>query len=258
MNDEEAVAALKRLGLTTYESRVFVALQKLGTGTASEVADLAEVPRSQVYGAADDLEDRGLVDVEQSNPTRYRPVDVEEARERLYRQLRSESDAAFDYLESVEAEYAATEESESIWTVRGADNVAARAAELLASAEERAVYGSEDVTPQIRDALAAAVDRGVDVTVLSEDEDVVAVAEECGARAVHVERPPVPEVDQPFPDVGAERVVMVDGDAVLVSVLGDDGAEAAFWSRGTGFASMLSTLLSEFTESVVPVDDSGE
>ncbi|MXR22458.1 TrmB family transcriptional regulator, partial [Halobacterium sp. PCN9] len=60
----------------------------------------------------------------------------------------------------------------------------------------------------------------------------------------------------PYPDVGAERVVMVDGDAVLVSVLGDDGAEAAFWSRGTAFASMLSTLLAEFTESVVPVDDS--
>lgn len=256
MNDDEAVSALKRLGLTTYEARVFVALQKLGTGTASDVADVADVPRSQVYGAAEDLEAQGLVDVEQSNPTRYRPVDVEEARERLYRQLESESDAAFDYLESVETEYSDSEESESIWTVRGSENVAARAAELLASAEERAVYGSEEVTPQIGDALAAAVDQGVDVTVLSEDEEVLSVARACGAVGVHVTQPPVPDVDQPVPDVGAERVVMVDGDAVLVSVIGEDGEEAAFWSRGTRFASMLSTLLSEFTRGVMGDRDS--
>ena len=258
MKEGEAVEALKRLGLTTYEARVFVALQKLGTGTASEVADVTDVPRSQVYGAADDLEDRGLVDVEQSNPTRYRPVDVEEARERLYRQLRSESDAAFDYLESVEAEYSDSEQTESIWTVRGAENVASRVADLLASAEQRALYGSETVTPAIRDALAGAVDDGVDVTVLSEDEDVLAVARECGARAVTVEHPPMADVDHSLPDVGAERVVMVDGNAVLVSVVGEDGEEAAFWSRGTAFASMLSTLLSEFTQSVVPGGPSGE
>jgi len=158
MNDEDAVGALKRLGLSTYEARVFVALQKLGTGTASEVADIADVPRSQVYGAAEDLEGRGLVDVEQSNPTRYRPVGVEEARERLYRQLRSESDAAFDYLESVREEYGATEESESIWTVRGDANVVSRTAQLVESADDHVVYGTDDVSqlePAVRDALAA-------------------------------------------------------------------------------------------------------
>jgi len=52
MNEGDAVDALKSLGLTTYEARTFVALQKLGAGTASEVADIADVPRSQVYGAA--------------------------------------------------------------------------------------------------------------------------------------------------------------------------------------------------------------
>ncbi|MGB9965292.1 TrmB family transcriptional regulator [Halobacterium hubeiense] len=246
MNDEDAVGALKRLGLSTYEARVFVALQKLGTGSASEVADIADVPRSQVYGAAEDLEGRGLVDVEQSNPTRYRPVDVEEARERLYRQLRSESDAAFDYLESVREEYGATEESESIWTVRGDANVVSRAAELVESAEQRVVYGTDDTAqlePAVRDALAAAVDAGVDVTVVSETEGVLKVARDLGARAVAVD-------PQPTPDMGAERVVMVDDSAVLLSVASDDGTESAFWSRDTGFAAMLSSLLGEFVADV--------
>jgi sugar-specific transcriptional regulator TrmB len=246
MNEDDAVQALKRLGLTTYEARVFVALQKLGTGTASEVADIADVPRSQVYGAAEDLEGSGLVDVEQSNPTRYRPVGVEEARERLYRQLQSEGDEAFDYLESVRSEYGTgeDEESEAIWTVRGDANVASRTAELLSEASESALYGTDDVRylePSVRDAMADAVADGVTVTVISESEDVLAVAEDLGARAVSA-------ACVPTPDMGAARVLNADENAVLVSMPGDE--ETAFWSRDTAFASMLSTLLGEFVADI--------
>ena len=243
MDEADAVAALKRLGLTTYEARAFVGLQKLGAGTASEVADVADVPRSQVYGAAEDLEGRGLVEVEQSNPTRYRPVGVEEARERLYRQLQSEADSAFDYLESVREEYGASEEeSESIWTVRGTPNVVSRAVRLLAGAESTAVYGTDDnerVEPSVRQALADAAERGVDVTVLSETPAVLDAVADVGAQTVDVPQPPKPEM-------GAARVLMVDADTVLVSVVGDEGTETAFWSGGTAFASMLTTLLNQF------------
>jgi sugar-specific transcriptional regulator TrmB len=247
MNDADAVSALKRLGLTTYEARAFVGLQKLGAGTASEVADVADVPRSQVYGAAEDLEGRGLVEVEQSNPTRYRPVGVDEARDRLYRQLESEGDTAFDYLESVREEYGASEETESIWTVRGTSNVVARAVRLLASAESTAVYGTDDIDrfeASLQDALADAVDRGVDVTTLSENPAVLDAISDVGARTVDVPQPPKPEI-------GATRVLMVDDDTVLVSIVGDEGAETAFWSGGTAFASMLTTLLSEFVADAV-------
>ena len=247
MNEGDAVDALKSLGLTTYEARTFVALQKLGAGTASEVADIADVPRSQVYGAAEDLEGRGLVDVEQSNPTRYRPVDVEEARERLYRQLRSESDAAFDYLESVREEYGTDEEeSESIWTVRGRSNIVSRAAQLIGSASAHVVYGTDttaELEPAVREALGAAADAGVEVTVVSESGDFLDVARTLGARTVSV-------ADQPTPEMGAERVVMADRDAVLISVESDDGTETAFWSRDTAFAGMLSSLLGEFVADV--------
>lgn len=58
MDDEAAIDGLNRLGLTAYESQVFLGLQKLASGTVSDVVD---VPRSQVYGAAETLEG-GLVD----------------------------------------------------------------------------------------------------------------------------------------------------------------------------------------------------
>jgi sugar-specific transcriptional regulator TrmB len=243
MNESEVVEALNRLGLTTYEARVFVALQKLGTGTASEIAEVTDVPRSQVYGAAADLEERGLVDVEQSNPTRYRPVDVEEARERLYRQLQSESDAAFDYLESIETEAPAEEESESIWTVRDSENVASRAAQIIRTADRAVQYGADDVDylePVVRDALAETAASGVDVVLVSADEAVLDVAADLGVETV--------PVGERKPEMRTGRVLMADREAVLISVRGD--TEAAFWSRDTGFATMLSTLLEEFTANV--------
>ena len=96
MDDADAVEALTALGLSTYAARTFVGLQKLGVASASEVAGVTEVPRSQVYGATDELEALGLVDVQEGSPRRYRPVGVEEARELLYERLESTGDEAFE------------------------------------------------------------------------------------------------------------------------------------------------------------------
>ena len=63
-----AVEQLRALGLSTYAARTFVALVSLGEGTAQDVSDIADVPRTRVYDAVDELRDHGLVDVKQSSP----------------------------------------------------------------------------------------------------------------------------------------------------------------------------------------------
>ncbi|HET7324565.1 MAG TPA: helix-turn-helix domain-containing protein, partial [Halococcus sp.] len=57
---DDAIAALKRLGLSSYEAQVFVALQRISRGSARDIDRVTDVPRSQVYGAAEQLEERGL------------------------------------------------------------------------------------------------------------------------------------------------------------------------------------------------------
>jgi len=104
MDEGDAVSSLERLGLTTYEAKVFIALQKLGSGTAREVSRVADVPRSQVYSVTESLEDRGLVEVQQSSPMQYRPVSIEEARRTLRERFETESDRAFGYVEGVRNE----------------------------------------------------------------------------------------------------------------------------------------------------------
>lgn len=236
MDETDAHAALTRLGLSTYEARVFVALQRLGTGTASDVAEVADVPRSQVYGAADNLETRGLIEVQQATPRRYRPVSLDAARDHLREQFEADSDRAFDYIADVQGELGGGEETpEAVWTVTGGDAVTDRIVELAADAEDRVLFGTGDLpffTATVREALVAAAGRGVTVLVASANEDVIDAANELdGVDALAVESPT--ESAPP-----ASRVALVDGHSVVLAV-GNGATETAIWSADSRFAAVL-------------------
>ncbi|MFC4356446.1 TrmB family transcriptional regulator [Halobium salinum] len=240
--DHEAVESLQRLGLSSYEAKVFLALQKLGSGTAREIHQLADVPRSQVYGAADDLEARGLVEIQQSTPKRYRPVDLDSARKRLGEEIEREREQAFEYLAEVRSEREGTETRDDVWTVRGREAISDRVATLVAEAERRVVFGTADpdlVTEELVATLESRADAGVDVTVLSENAEVRALFDGGPVEPVAVERPP--------PGPGA-RVLLVDDDTVLMSVVADaelpeTSRETAIWSAGTPFGSVIGQFM---------------
>ncbi|WP_226479274.1 TrmB family transcriptional regulator [Natrinema amylolyticum] len=239
-DETEAVDAFEQLGLTSYEAKVFIALHRLSAGTARDVADIADVPRSQVYSVAESLEDRGLLEVQQSNPIRYRPVSVEEARETLREQFEREQDRAFEYVETVRKEPDGEETQEDIWTVRGRDRVADRTVDILSQAEDRIVFGTrlpELVTTPIERTLAERVAAGVTVVVVSRTE---AVQERfADVEGVTVERPPAHRTD----DERSGRIVIADDDSILLSVLGGEDGETAIWSSGSLFASVLIQLI---------------
>ena len=74
MTDRWMIESLKRLGLTEYEARVYMALNHIKAGTVSDIHAASGVPRSAVYGALSKLEEKGLIDVEHGKPMRYRSV----------------------------------------------------------------------------------------------------------------------------------------------------------------------------------------
>ncbi|WP_440006538.1 TrmB family transcriptional regulator [Halomicrococcus sp. SG-WS-1] len=235
MDESDAIEALEELGLSNYEAKVFVALQRLGTGTARDIHQATDVPRSQVYGAAESLQEQGLVEVQQSKPLQYRPVGLEEARSHLRNRFERTEEQAFDYLETARQEGSEDEQREDVWTIHGHGGVASRVEQLVDEAEERIVFGSRDplVTPGIVEGLRRRFDAGVSVVVISEDE------------AVHERFDDIPVVDPPdAPDEShAGRVLSVDDDTVLISVLDDSDRETAIWSSQTGFASVLGQFI---------------
>jgi sugar-specific transcriptional regulator TrmB len=236
MTTQDAVAALERLGLSNYEAQVFVALQKLGEGTAQDVSEESDVPRSQVYGAADQLAERGLVESVESSPKRYRPVSLETARTQLRERMEREQERAFRNLEAIQ--HASSDRStEELATLRGRHPVNDRVAALVGAAERQVIYvcATEDLlSAGVERALRDRAEAGLVVLVATSDAGVQERLED----ALEV-------VYMDLEEVGGftGRSLLVDDATVLLSNVSDGEDEVAMWADGGQIAEILAGFI---------------
>lgn len=230
-----AIEQLERFGLSAYAARTFVALASLGTGTARDVSQVSEVPRTRVYDAIDELHEQGLVDVRQSSPKRFWAISSETASRTFEHEFQHRTTllrTALDELEPSERRA----EQRGVWTVDGQSAVTDRVLEFFANADEEVVYMTvEDLlTEDLIEGLAEAADRGVSIklggvspTVQDRIQDVIPGATMFESLWV-------------WSDTAAGRLLMVDGRKTLVSVLvngpdaspSDPRSETAIWGEG--------------------------
>ncbi|MCX8206643.1 MAG: hypothetical protein N3G75_02275 [Methanothrix sp.] len=136
MSEKNAIKALRDLGLTEYEARVYTALTRLKAGIASEIHQISGIPRPAVYGALKKLVMRGIVEVQPSKPMRYRVADPAAALERLKSSFMTDAEAALHALEEVyAADGSGREEEIGIWVHHGAGRVYEKVMEVLSRAE---------------------------------------------------------------------------------------------------------------------------
>lgn len=239
-----AVKQLKSLGLSTYAARTLVALVSLGEGTAQDVSDVADVPRTRVYDAVDELRNQGLVDVQQSTPKRFWAISTETTGryfEQEYAHRVNTLTEALDALEPVEN----TAEQRGVWTVTGRGTVTDRVTDFVGTAEEEIVFMTvEDLlTEEIIDSLGTASDRGVSIRL--------AEMSQSAETSLRNEVPGAKWFDSlwDWSETPAGRLLMVDQRKTLVSVLvpgnGDHPPEprdeTAIW--GTGDTNSLVVVL---------------
>ncbi|ELZ46353.1 putative transcriptional regulator [Halorubrum coriense DSM 10284] len=242
MNDEPtadpqstAVEQLTEFGLTEYAARTFVALSALESGTARDVSRVSSVPRTRVYDAIDELRDRGLVDVLQSSPKRFRAISAETAGRTLEHELRHRVGLLQTALSELGPAERGTRQ-QGVWTVDGRQAVSKRVVEFVADADEEIVFVTVDdlLTDEVIDGLSDAAARGVSVRL-------------GGVSATVRERirDDVPEASTFEPlwvwsDAAAGRLLVIDGRKTLVSALvgGADASpseprsETAVWGQG--------------------------
>jgi sugar-specific transcriptional regulator TrmB len=232
-DDPESVAVdqLRAMGLSAYAARTYVALVGLGEGTARDVSERVEVPRTRVYDAVEELRERGMVDVQRASPKRFCPVSVETTGRHFEREYTARVNRMREALEEIDGQ-PGSDEQRGVWTVTGRRAVTDRVLEFLAAAEREVVYMSveELLTDEIVDALRTAEDRGVRVGLAPTDDAV--------RRRVRgaVEAVETVETSWDPTETPAGRVVLVDRERTLASVLVEDGAggreETAIWGSG--------------------------
>ena len=212
-----------------------MALVGLGDGTARDVSEVADVPRTRVYDAAAELHERGLVDVKRSSPKRYWATSAETAGRKFRQEYERRLGLLTDALSGFEPETHSTEQ-QGVWTVTGRDAVSERVAEFVSTADDEIVYitAEEMLTEALTDRLSDASDRGVSVRFggMSRATERRLEREVPGARSF--------ESIWNWRDTPAGRLLMTDREKTLVSVLVDGTGEhppescdeTAIWGAG--------------------------
>ncbi|MFC7203017.1 TrmB family transcriptional regulator [Haloferax namakaokahaiae] len=229
--EDRAIDLLTELSLSDYEARTLVGLLRLGRGSAREVSDVVEVPRSRVYDAVESLHEMGLVDIRYGTPKEFIPVSRETTIRKFevkYEDLTEELSTTLERLLPTELRT----EQIGVWTVTGSDNVSRRIVEFVNDAQEEVVLMSKEalLTEEIVDALSRAEERGIDIYLAGingEIQDIDAVLPDST----------VIEALWSWSGSHISRLLLVNDEVTLVSVdrtrPDQKPVEVAIWGRGT-------------------------
>lgn len=174
-NREQAVDTLQELGLKEYEAKCFVALSRLPQGTAKEISDISDVPRTRVYDAARVLESKGLVEVQHTKPQEFRAVDIEEAvatLEKAYQKRMTSLQEALEDISPVQIEDSSDVDHE-VWALSDSSAITNRLCKIVSNSSDDVVLvlsDETDISERLAEEISSATAAGVTVfiSVLSE------------------------------------------------------------------------------------------
>jgi sugar-specific transcriptional regulator TrmB len=237
----EAISLLQDLGLQEYEARCFMALNQLPNGTAKEIHEISEVPRTRVYDAIRVLESQGLVEVQHTSPQVYRAVSVTEATQTLRHKYDNRIDTLENYLESTESQdVTETEHVQEVWSLAGHEAIESRTIDLIDEAESEIallVVDEDILSETMFDSLQRAVDRNLSM-ILGGQTDAIT-----GALGTELPNTRVFETGLDWltgfesdNEVAISRILLVDRETLLIGSYYPNAAgsakEQAIFARG--------------------------
>lgn len=260
------IDSLRNLGLTEYEAKVFVALIRHGSGTATDLHLFSGIPRPAVYGVLKKLAERGIIEVQHTKPMQYKCMSPQEAIEKIKKDFEQETELALGKLEEIYSSEENVLQEEVVWTINGLKNVTDRIIQVICGARSEIIVETplpafrdlENVYPVIEkhhkelvEVFNRKIGEGVKVRMItySMDElrDIAAFIPDIEIRLYTIK-------DEQFRKGGA---ILVDGSQVLIDLKKEVGSRedlTAIWSDGKEFVSIMKHLLeAEWEAAEVPL-----
>jgi sugar-specific transcriptional regulator TrmB len=267
-NQDQAIDLLQQLGLKEYEAKSFVALARRQRGTAKDISETSEVPRTRVYDAIRVLESKGLVETQHSNPQVFRAVSIDEAVNILQSVYAERTESLRNALSGLEPTDGgdSTEATHEVWSISGDQGITSRTQQLIEGATEELilVVGHESIfTDQLSEQLQSAQECDVNVIIGTVDEELQATIQDAlpGVEVFvsgldWLSRPPLPGDDTEI-----SRLLLADREAILVSSFTEtraDGREHEQGIFGRGFDNGLVAITRRLMATgLLSVDDPG-
>ncbi len=170
---EEARRALREMGLTEYETRIYLSLLDIGAATASRISEDANVPYSKIYEALNSLEQKGWIETQSSRPRRYYPKSPTEALEaaklRLESMMKTWERSVLNELQLLYDKMEIREKPD-IWILRGEFNTITKLREMMENTRIELMIAAPPLATPFMNVLIPmlrkSVDSGVDLLVM--------------------------------------------------------------------------------------------
>jgi len=238
--EESQLNALRHIGLTEYESRLYLVLVKMGPVKASELSFRAQIPRTKAYGAINELERKGLLRIIPGKPDVYSPASPGEVLMPIVNKLRRQLTEAESVIEGLMLTFETNrfvkrdgpKEADGFWEVEGRPGVINKLNQIFSDASKSVNYCTS-ATGLVRaykahcDILEKASDRGVAVRIIAPVNSENAVVAREIAEVLEFK-----SIDKPF---GQNFVTVDSRELIVMEILPEDlrtdqGADKGIWT----------------------------
>jgi len=174
---DEGRKILKEMGLTEYETKIYLALLKIGATTANRISEHAVVPYSKIYEVLRSLEEKGWIETQSGRPRRYYPRSPTEAFEaakiRIEGMMKGWSRGVLTELQPI-YETMEVHEKPDIWILRGESGIFTKLKQILENTKTELMFAAPTLAAPFVVAsssmLKKLADSGVDIFMMFSSE----------------------------------------------------------------------------------------
>jgi sugar-specific transcriptional regulator TrmB len=128
------INALKDLGLSNYEARIYSALVLYDAAEAKELVDFLGISKPSIYEGLERLDDIGLAVKRTSKPVMYSAISPAMVIDLLMDRHKKAAEQALAELITLEKEKVSTDKEDALWTIYGDTNIEYKIRDLLRKA----------------------------------------------------------------------------------------------------------------------------
>ena len=259
MERKEILETLKKIGLSEYESRTYMALVIRGPSKAGEISREANVPQSKIYETLTCLMDKQLIEMFDGRPKEFKAVSPDIVLRSLVEEKEGEFKALKDMVSSVINTLKPVDQGdviEGIWTQKGekSKEVLNRLAGMLEKCKSYAYDITRDFSysSKYREALKNCVKRKVKVMTIS----ISSIDENnyYKAKWYHASNLPI----RIFEAKVHPRILVVDGREVSIRLDSDSSKNRfsfqSIWSQNPSLVKVFDTYTKNLWTSARQVD----
>ncbi len=170
---DETKQSMRKLGLTDYEIKAYLALLMYGPFTAKELSIRTNLPYSRIYNVLNQLNMKGWTNKNEERPKKFiaKPPDeaVQTSRLRQENSLKNATLAVIQELKPLFKE-PSIQERPNIWILKGRENIHSQMKETLYQTEEEAMIALPEVSyALIMKTLNRIRKKGVEIKIITVD-----------------------------------------------------------------------------------------